>query len=62
VNDTVRRFLFVAIACVATYLLLHMLRSLGVEPEARGIWSGATGYMLGSLALAATDRGRRRKR
>ena len=60
-SDTTRRFFFVAVACVTAYLLLHVLRSFGVEPEARGIWAGATGYMMGDLAPRRRVE-RRRKR
>ena len=56
-----RRFFFVAVACVAAYVLLHVLRAFGVDPEARGIWAGATGYMLGDLALTAINRHPARK-
>lgn len=59
-NDVIRRFFFIAIACVVAYLLLHVLRSLGVDPEARGIWAGATGYMTADLVLSTTPRRRKR--
>jgi len=59
-KDTLRRFFFIAVASVFAYLLLHVLRSFGVEPEVRGIWAGATGYALGDLAMTVTDRRRRR--
>lgn len=60
-SDLVRRFFFIAVASVGAYLLLHVLRSFGVEPEVRGIWAGATGYMLGDLAMTITDRKRRKR-
>lgn len=61
-NDVFRRFLFIAIACVVAYVLLHVLRSFAVEPEARGLWAGATGYMVGDLFAGPGRIGARRKR
>lgn len=60
-NDVFRRFLFVAIACVVVYMLLHVLRSLSVEPEARGLWAGATGYMVADLVTGHVGTRRRRR-
>lgn len=63
-RDTLRRFFIIAVACVVAYLLLHVLRSFDVEPEVRGIWAGATGYMVSGLVegfMTGAKRGRRRK-
>jgi len=63
VNDTMRRFFFLAVACVAAYLSLHVLRSFGVEPEARGLWAGVTGYVAAEIVTSrTTSSARRRKR
>jgi hypothetical protein len=35
---------------VVAYALLHVLRRFAIEPEVRGIWAGATGYMVSDLA------------
>jgi len=52
VNDTVKRFLFLAVACVAAYVTLHVLRSLSVDSEARGLAAGATGYVVADLVMS----------
>jgi uncharacterized membrane protein YadS len=63
VRDTLWRFFFIVVVCMVVYLLLYVLRSVGVDPEARGVWAGASGYMVGDLAnIALTVAGRRRKR
>ena len=49
------RFFFFAIACVITYVFLYVLRAYGVDPEARGIWTGAVGCALGGTAQNAAD-------
>ena len=49
-KDTLIRYVCIAIACVVAYALLHVLRRFAIEPEVRGIWAGATGYMVSDLA------------
>lgn len=64
-SDVVRRFFFLAVACVAAYLVLHVLRSFGVEPEARGLWAGATGYVVAEIVtgrIAGRSSSRRSRR
>jgi hypothetical protein len=61
VSDAVRRFLFIAVACVAAYLVLHVLRSFGVDPEARGLWAGATGWVAAELVAGRVTTRRRRR-
>ncbi len=58
----IRRFCFIAIACAVAYVLLHVLRGLGVEAEARGLWAGATGYIAADLVMRTASTGRRKKR
>ena len=58
--DMTRRFLLLACACVAAYVVLHVLRSLSVEPEARGLWAGAFGYMVSEIVASKIGRRRRR--
>lgn len=52
VNDTAKRFLFLAIVCVIAYVTLHALRSLSVDSEARGLAAGAAGYVVADLVMS----------
>ena len=44
-KNPVRHFLILLCAILVAYFLLRALRSLGVEPEWRGILAGAAGYL-----------------
>jgi len=58
--DTARRFFFVLCAFLVAYFFLRVLRSLGVEPELRGVWAGVAGYLTWDIVQRAKSSRRRR--
>lgn len=60
-SDTARRFVVIMVAILVAYFFLHVMRSLNVAAEARGLCAGIAGYMAGDLVASAVGR-RRRKR
>jgi hypothetical protein len=58
-SDTVRRFIGIMAAILCAYFLLHVLRSLSIASEARGVCAGIAGYMVGDIIVSSR---RRRKR
>lgn len=61
-SDTLRRFVIVTVTILATYVVLHVLRSFHVAAEPRGIIAGITGYVTADLVKDALSHRRRRKR
>jgi hypothetical protein len=58
-SDTIRRFIGNMAAILCAYFFLHVLRSLSIASEARGVCAGIAGYMVGDFLVTPSRRRRR---